>query len=194
MEGSGKYPYGLLKQPLEKTTIGDLKKFQANAKDSSYGKLWATGRYQIIPSTLKGLQSALQLPDNSIYDERTQDLMAYQLLIERPAIKKYLEKSVDDNQENLQAAALEMAKIWSSIGVPYQVQGRSRTVGQDESYYSGGGDKASVSSNIVQNALKQLRQGGLDLTGRIKRHPYIAIMIGLSLVLGGIAIYQITKK
>ena len=50
-----------------------------------------------------------------------------------------------------------MAKVWSSIGVPFQVQGRKKVVEKNESYYSGGGDKASESTESVQEALKKLR-------------------------------------
>ena len=83
--------------------------------------------------------------------------MGYQLLVERPAIKSYIQATNEDNKENIEKAALEVAKIWSSVGVPYATKGSKRRVEKNESYYSGGGDKASVSTEDVQVALKKLR-------------------------------------
>lgn len=52
-------------------------------------------------------------------------------------------------------------------------------------------------TNGIDDRATRLQQG-LDIVdeikSKIKRNPYIAILFGLSLVIGGIAIYQITKK
>ena len=53
IEGRGKSPYSLLSKDLSKYTIGEIKSFQSNPRNS-VGQLWATGRYQIIPNTLEG--------------------------------------------------------------------------------------------------------------------------------------------
>jgi hypothetical protein len=158
IEGRSSRPYPLLKKPLSEYTLGEIKAFQSRSRDSS-GQLWATGRYQIIPKTLKGVQSRLGLPDSTIYNQATQDKMALDLLNERRDIKSYLEGKVDDSEANIQKAALQVAMIWSSVGVPYAVQGRHRMVQKNQSYYSGGGDRASVSTESVQSALRFLRKG-----------------------------------
>jgi muramidase (phage lysozyme) len=191
MEGSGKYPYGLLKQPLEKTTIGDLKKFQANAKDSPYGKLWATGRYQIIPDTLLGLLKKVPLKDTDLYNKENQDRLGWELLKGRKPIIDYINGVVPDTKENLEKASLEMAKIWASLGVPYSTNG----VGQDQSYYNKNGlDRASVSSAIVMQKLKELRSniknflaGGVEF---VKKKPFLTISLAF---ITTIAIYNIYK-
>jgi len=69
-----------------------------------------------------------------------------------------LEQEVNDTDENLKNAALDVAKIWSSVGVPYPLQGSRKYVSTNESYYSGGGDKASTDTIAVQNGLRMLRQ------------------------------------
>lgn len=149
--------YPLLKKELSAdTTLGQLKNYQSRTRDNT-GQLWATGRYQIIPPTLKGLQSRLKLPDSTKYDKKTQDRMGLELLLERPAIKNYILGLVPDTKQNLENASLSVAKIWSSVGVPYATQGSKRAVSKNESYYSGGGDKASVKTEDVQVALKKLR-------------------------------------
>jgi predicted chitinase len=52
-------------------------------------------------------------------------------------------------------------------------------------------------TNGIDDRASRMQQGWEivdEITDKIKRNPFIAIMIGLSLILGGIAIYQITKK
>jgi hypothetical protein len=190
-EGSSKYPYGLLKQPLEKTTIGEVKQFQANSKSSAYGQLWATGRYQIIPSTLLGLLKKIPLKDSDLYNKENQDKLGWQLIKERKPIIDYISGTIPDTQTNLERASLEMAKIWASLGVPYSANG----VNQDQSYYGKNGvDKASVSSTIVMQKLKELRSniknflsGGIEFA---KKKPLLTISLAFVTTL---AIYNIYK-
>lgn len=154
----GKYgtPYTLLKKNLSEISLGQLKEYQARGRDSS-GQLWATGRYQIIPSTLKGLQGNLSLPDSTKYDKKTQDKMGLQLLLNRSGIKNYITQIVPDTKDNLEKASLGIAQIWSSVGVPYDMQGSRQRIKKNQSYYAGGGDKATETTEEVQVALKNLR-------------------------------------
>jgi hypothetical protein len=157
IQGVSTNRYSLLSKPLSEYTIGEVQKFQDHARDN-VGQLWATGRYQIIPSTLDGLVTSLGLSKNDKYDQATQDKMGYQLLVERPAIKNYIQATNEDNKENLEKAALEVAKIWSSVGVPYATTGKYGRIEKNQSYYSGGGDRASEPTEKVQDSLRTLRQ------------------------------------
>ena len=156
IEGRNTNPYPLLSKPLSEYTIGEIKSFQSRPRDSQ-GQLWATGRYQIIPKTLIGLQNRLGLPDSQKYDKATQDAMGLDLLNERKAIKEYISGAVPDSTQNLENAALQVAMIWSSVGVPFNTSGRHGSISKNQSYYSGGGDRASISTENVQQALKSLR-------------------------------------
>ena len=120
IEGRSSTPYSLLKKPLSQYTIGEIKAFQSRSR-SGAGQLWATGRYQIIPDTLKGVQSRLGLSDNTVYNQETQDKMALDLLNERRDIKGYLNGTVEDSTANIQKAAKQVAMIWSSVGVPLKL-------------------------------------------------------------------------
>jgi hypothetical protein len=146
-----------LSKDLSDTTIADVMKFQKNQRSSSSGQLWATGRYQIIPTTLKGLVDNHKINPNQKYSDAIQDELGEKLLLGRSNIRKYLKKEVADTKENREKAALDMAKIWSSIGVPYDMQGSKKTIKKNQSYYSGGGDTATVKTEIVQSALQKLR-------------------------------------
>ena len=200
IEGRSTNPYPLLTKPLSEYTIGEVKAFQSRPRDNQ-GQLWATGRYQIIPKTLIGVQNRLGLSDSQKYDQATQDAMGLDLLNERKAIKEYISGAVPDSTEALEKAALQVAMIWSSVGVPFGTQGRHGTVSKDQSYYSGGGDRASVPSEAAQQALKTLRSnfGNLNkettksTSGKKKGKGLFIVGSILGLGILSFAIYKIVK-
>ena len=141
--GSGsKYP--LLKRPLTTYTVGQIKAMQAQARYGANGQLWATGRYQIIPSTLIALQRLTGISDNAFYGKVTQDRLANALIASKPALNNYLTGKVADTDANLKAAALAVAQIWSSVGQP----------SNNKSYY---GENAVTSTYDVQKVLRSYR-------------------------------------
>ena len=141
--GSGsKYP--LLKRPLTTYTVGQVKAMQAQARYGANGQLWATGRYQIIPSTLIALQRITGISDNAFYGKVTQDRLANALIASKPALNNYLTGKVADTDANLRAAALAVAQIWSSVGQP----------SNNKSYY---GENAVTSTESVQKVLRSYR-------------------------------------
>ena len=159
----GKYGknYGGLTKPLSEYTIAQVMKFQNQSRSSANGQLWATGLYQVIPSTLQGIYPKAGLKSSDLYSPANQDKIAVALLMERSNLRKYLTGVVPDTQANLEKAAMDIAMTWSSSGVPYNTLGRYQTVNKNQSYYhksSGGGDKASVKTEKVQEALKASRK------------------------------------
>ena len=203
IEGRNSSPYSLLNKDLTKYTIGEIQQFQDRGRDSK-GQLWATGRYQIIPDTLDGLLKKANINSSDKYNEENQNKLGLQLLANRSSIRKYITQEIADTKENLESASLSMAKIWASIGVPYTMKGRYGTIQKNQSYYAGGGDKASESTEEVQKALKDLRNSygkkkfsiKESLKGGKKGKIVLYSVIGLS-VLGigiGIFYYFKTKK
>lgn len=141
--GSGsKYP--LINRPLSTYTVGQVKRMQAEQRYGANGQLWATGRYQIIPSTLIYLQRFTGISDSAIYNKVTQDRLANALIATKPALNNYLTGKVADTEANLRAAALAVAQIWSSVGQP----------SNNKSYY---GENATTSTESVQKILKSYR-------------------------------------
>ena len=187
VQGGGSSPYPLLKKALSEYTIGEIKQFQARPRDAS-GQLWATGRYQIIPSTLKGIQSRLGLSDSVKYNKDTQDKMAYALLIERKPINDYIKGAVPDTTANLQNAALHMSMIWSSIGVPYAVNGKQA----NQSYYSS--DRASVDTAAVQAKLKELRGSFMNKGVEFAKKHYWIVTIAVVLLVLAILLLIYRKR
>jgi len=194
IQGRNTNRFSLLKKDLSQYTIGEVMGFQNKSRSSSSGQLWATGRYQIIPSTLEGEVATLKIPYTQKYDKKTQDQLGIGLLLARTNARKYLTQQVDDNKSNLEKASLDVAKIWSSVGVPYAMQGSRQRINKNQSYYTGGGDTASVKTEVVQQALKNLRKayGTKDKgSGNGKKGGKIVLIsfIGLTLVGAGIFVY-----
>jgi len=141
--GSGsKYP--LINRPLSTYTVGQVKRMQAEPRYGANGQLWATGRYQIIPSTLIYLQRFTGISDSALYNKVTQDRLANALISTKPALNNYLLGKVADTDANLRAAALAVAQIWSSVGQP----------SNNQSYY---GENATTSTYDVQKVLRSYR-------------------------------------
>ena len=88
--------------------------------------------------------------------------------------------------------------IWSSVGVPFPVQGSKRAVSVNESYYSGGGDRASTDTLAVQVALKDLRKnkdkvfrGSSNVNQKKTKRIVFFSFIGITII--GLSIYAYTK-
>jgi hypothetical protein len=141
---------------LSSLTLGEVMAFQAQSRVQ--GQLWATGRFQVIPSTLKYMVNKLKLSKSSPYDQDTQTRIADGLIEQRSNLFNYLNGKLSDNETNLNKAILDLAKTWSSVGVPYAMMGAKKFIQKDESYYSGGGDKASVKSSEVAKVLQIQRK------------------------------------
>lgn len=190
IEGRNKNPYSLLKKPLSQYTIGEIKAFQSNPRNS-VGQLWATGRYQIIPSTLIGIVSKAGLSDSDKYSKENQDKLGYQLMLERSAIKNYITGAVPDTTQNLQNAALHMSMIWSSIGVPFPTNGKQT----NQSYYAS--DRASVDTKDVQNKLKELRGrlgGKLTEVTEFTKKNFKPLIIGFVIITLGVLLVVYRKN
>jgi hypothetical protein len=117
---------------LSQMTVNDVMRLQ------SEGKVFATGRYQIIPKTLAGLMSGTYgntgVKGSDLYDASTQDKLATAL------INKRLEQGGGDPVKTQLALSQEFA----SIADP----------NTGKSYYAGkGNNKASISTEQIQASL-----------------------------------------
>ncbi len=141
---------------LTEMTIGEIMRYQSMSR-SGNGQLWATGQFQIIPTTLIGMYGKAGLNLDSIYNEKNQQKIADALIDAENTLPKYLNGTIADTDVNLKKASLDMATIWSSIGVPYDLTNfRGQYRGYNQSYYAS--DKASVDTAEVQKVLRLQRQ------------------------------------
>ena len=204
IEGQSRARFPYLTKPLSEYTIGEVLAFMSKPRDAN-GQLWATGKYQIIPDTLKGLLSRAGLTKSDLYNKVNQDKLGFQLLMGRPNLANYIKGSAQDTLPNLQKASLDVAKIWSSVGVPYPMKGAKKRIEKNESYYSGGGDRASTDTDLIQTKLKELRArlGGKiddvvsdtkDEIKEIKKLPIPIILVTSIMIIAGYMLYKNIKK
>ena len=118
-------------------------------------RLFAVGKYQIIPITMDGAVKRMELdPKKTYLDPATQDLIYSQYLIgsKRPNVSAYL----SGKSENINAAVLDLAMEFASIGVPYDIPNNNLQKG--DSFYKGkGGNRAHNPPEQVAAALIQQR-------------------------------------
>ena len=106
-------------------------------------KLFAAGRYQIIPSTMSWIVNKMKIPKQSIYNTSLQDKMGEGLIqYKRPYAWNYIKGKHDDER----GAMLALAREWASL--PHPDTGKS---------VYGNGNKALHSVEEVRDALNKAR-------------------------------------
>ena len=129
---------GLTGLTFENYTVGQVIAYQKRW-------LYAVGRYQFIPSTLRFAVNHSDVDNLDMFTPETQDkLMAALILYKRPAIGAYLR----DNHDLLGWAMDEMAKEWASV--EYR-NGRGF-------YDHVGGNRAHISRLELKQVLKEIKE------------------------------------
>lgn len=133
------------KKPLTQMTVGEVLDWQ-DSIDSKYNSE-AAGRYQIMEDTLRGLG----LPRRMKFDAAGQDKAAM-ILLERRGLKKYKRGQISAEQ-----FALNLAKEWAGLPVPFKTKGAKKTVMPGESYYAAfNGNRAGISVDSVMSAIANI--------------------------------------
>lgn len=114
-------------------------------------KLFAVGKYQIIPGTLKDAVKTLNIDTSQKFDADLQEKIFKEYLITKknPDIAKYLNSPVDD-PNLLYAAIKSLSNEWASIADPDKPGGKT-------SHY-GSGNKASISVDEMATLLRSDRE------------------------------------
>ena len=129
----------ILGKNLTDMTVGEVMSQQSS------GKLFAAGRYQIIPSTMKYIVKEMNIDKEAKYDKSLQDKLGVGLIkYKRPYAWQYIQKQHNDES----GAMLELAREWASLPDP----------ATGESVY-GNGNKALHSVAEVKQALNSARGG-----------------------------------
>ena len=136
----------------ENITIQEIRNRQALPKGDK-SRLFAVGKYQIIPSTLEDALVKLRLDPNTKFTPEVQEYIfrEYLMKIKNPSVYKYITGA----SNNLEGALLRLAKEFASIGIPRDIAGKTK----GQSYYAGvGGNKASISPDTVARQLDAQRK------------------------------------
>jgi hypothetical protein len=136
----------IINKKLTDMTIGEIMDRAAKPSDNAQkrkadGLIFAAGRYQIIPETLKDLVKAGIASRDEKFSPEVQDRLGMELIRKTGALKLSSEGKYDDAQNAL-------AKVWAGIPLATdtmnQASGRMMKAGQ--SYYAGPGNKAHAGS------------------------------------------------
>lgn len=144
---------------ITKLTIGQIMQMQAS------GKMFAVGKYQMIPATLKEAinNKKIGLKESDVFSPQNQEKLFMYLLYKRPSLMSYIEGKSDD----IDAAVNDLAKEFASLPTT-----------SGKGYYDGdkAGNKASGGTERVdkiKQILKNLRSslsssGGTQDAGKTK--------------------------
>ena len=143
---------------LTEMTIGEIQTKQAITDPNNTERLFAVGRFQTIPTTLAMAVDALNLSDDTVFNEDTQNKIGKYLITQkRERVGRYLEGSSTVSEDR---AMLELAKEFASFPIPYDMtvrrNGKDVELKKGDSYY-GSGNKAQHTVDEVKDELDKLR-------------------------------------
>jgi muramidase (phage lysozyme) len=139
-----------LKKPITQMTIDEV---IANGRNwtKRYGSS-ASGFYQFMRDTLKGLKAEGKCRGDELFDADCQDRLGYALLVRR-GFNQFLHGSISKVE-----FGKRLAQEWASFPVLRRVKGAHRMVERGQSYYAGDGvNKALVSPIRVEAVLAALK-------------------------------------
>lgn len=156
---------------LSEMTIGEIKEKQKIKSTSNTDRLFAVGKYQLIPETLNVATKALNLSDDTVFTPAIQEQLGQYLVFEkRPALGAYIKGESNDSTK----ALLEAAKEFASMPVPsgsYKIlnkgtdKEKKKYLTEGESYY-GSGNKAQHTIEEALTALEKAKTEYVSAAGR----------------------------
>ena len=128
-------------------TVSDILRRQAIKDPNNTNRIFAFGKYQMIPSTFKDAVNKMGLNGDEMMTPELQERIFLEYLIKkRPALYNYITGQSNDKQAALDAAALEWASIeWRGTGKPAPG-------------YAKHGNKASTSTKQIEAAIEAARR------------------------------------
>ena len=157
--GGAKSVFG---KDLTDMTVGEIMSLQQQKK------LFAVGKYQIIPSTMKEFVRDTDVKPSDKFDARTQEkFKGYVIDVKRPEVGRYIRGESDDRT----AAAQGLAREFASVGAARSetISGFSPASRGDTLYGGQGNNKASISPAEIESALDAEREK--TMSGGTNRIP-----------------------
>jgi len=148
-------------------TFSSLKNQQDVSNKNDRNRVFAAGRFQIVPDTMYAVKVGLKLGGNDRYNPITQEKMADWMLLNynvRRNVANYLRGSNEGSERDLEKAINDIGYEWASMPVITSLNGKrlgdvSKGTGQYAAYPGIGGnpDIAKVSVKTMVNILIQTR-------------------------------------
>lgn len=126
-------------------------------------KLFAAGKYQIVPTTMEDFVARGGVSRNDMFNEATQEKFPkYVVYTKRPEVGDYL-----NGKGSLEDALIGLSAEFASIGVPRDMQPGEYGSGYPKTFrpkgttfYGGTSNAAHTTPESVASALKQVKGGG----------------------------------
>lgn len=144
-------------------TIGQIQELQKLPKGHP-DRLFAVGKYQVIPSTLEAAVKALNLSPTTKFTPEIQERIMRQYLLrgKKRGIYSFITKE-NVTPQDLENALMQSAMEFASVGVPRAINGKAK----GQSYYAGtGNNKASISPQTMEAALIAQRKRYQELVAK----------------------------
>lgn len=150
---------------LSSMTIGQIREKMAINDPTNPDRIFAAGRYQVIPSTLDAAVEALGLSDDTVFNQETQDQIGLYLVSEkRPRVGAYLA----GEDVSVETAMLDLAREFASFPVPRDIRAGTygswpkRDIQAGESFYApaesrAGTNRASHTVEETRSLLESIR-------------------------------------
>ena len=162
-------------KPISKMTVDQV------YAEQQKGVLFAVGKYQIVPATMKGFIDYLRGigidTSSAIFNESLQNKFEdYTLASKRKLVGKFIK---GDASVSLETAQIELAAEFASIGVPRDMKRGEyssyapslggpvprQDIKKGQSLYTGyGGNRSSISPEEIKDLLLKKRRGATEIS------------------------------
>jgi hypothetical protein len=164
--GGGTYYSGAFKitentaQQLLTVGMQSQRGYRGAICNSGTGQIWAAGKYQTIPCTLKTAIEALGLL-NSLMNAETQEKVGDYLMLNQPGLGVYLKGGTNTGTvENLEKAVQGLGQLFASLPVIFSSKGvkvGNVTTGEgNNAYYGGDGINPSTVTYSVKDSVQAI--------------------------------------
>ena len=155
---------------VDSVSIGELKSYW-NLPKYSKSRVFAMGKYQVIPDTLSSLTRKVNLKDTDLFDPTNQEKIADEIFTGKTKRRKlgdYLSGRNKGTLIDLQAAIQDVGQEWASMPVIFdssrKIVGDAATGKGKTAYYGGSAGNPSVSKVTVGTIANALVKSRINFT------------------------------
>lgn len=142
---------------LSEMTLAEIKELQAISDPNDENRLFAVGKFQMVPDTLLEAQKATGVSDDAVFNAETQEKLGKYLFTGKANTRKTIAWLNDEEGVTIEDAIMGLAKEFASVPVPYDVKKGNRTIKAGNTYYSNTGNKAKYTIAQVTSMLKGVK-------------------------------------
>ena len=146
---------------LSDMTLAEIKQYQAIDDPNNPERLFAVGKFQMIPDTLLEAQKALGISDDAVFDEATQTQLGEYLFTGKANTRKTWDY-LTGGESSIEDAMYGLAREFASMPLPYDLPKGNKKAGA--SYYDSG-NAAKYGIDEVKALLRGLRGSLMEGNG-----------------------------